>query len=140
MMRNLKVFYLLMPVMLLIQNIHSIQNIAKHPQYTCPAFSTILINTYRFPAPLYVDGDVIYSNEGTTQEDPLAMPFYVWSTIPLIRRLPNNVTQDSMQMMQMLMVKFHICICGGTSFHYLDHILAIFLMHLRLGLLSKNST
>ena len=67
----------------------ALQNI----QYTCPAFSTILINTYRFPAPLYVDGDVIYYNEGTTQGDPLAMPFYALSTIPLIRRLPNNVTQ-----------------------------------------------
>jgi len=65
----------------------ALQNI----QYTCPAFSTILINTYRFPAPLYVDGDVIYSNEGTTQGDPLAMPFYALATIPLIRRLPNNV-------------------------------------------------
>ena len=65
----------------------SLQNI----QCTCPAFSTILINTYRFPAPLNVDGDVIYSNEGTTQGDSLAMPFYALSTIPLIRKLPNNV-------------------------------------------------
>ena len=57
---------------------------------TCPVFSTILINTYCFPAPLYVDGDVIYSNEGTTQGDPLAMPFYALSTVPLIRKLPSN--------------------------------------------------
>ena len=67
-------------------------SIAKHPVYM-PCFFTILINTYRFPAPLYIDGDVIYSNEGTTQGYPLAMPFYALSTIPLIRRLPNNVTQ-----------------------------------------------
>ena len=65
----------------------ALQNI----QYICPAFSSILINIYRFPAPLYVDGDVIYSNEGTTQGDPLAMPFYALSTIPLIRKLPDNV-------------------------------------------------
>ena len=38
--------------------------------------------------------------------------------------------RHGMQMMQVLVVKFHICVCGGTSFHYLDHILAIFLMHL----------
>jgi len=62
-------------------------------QYICSASSTILINTYHFPAVLYVDGDVIYSNEGTTQGGPLAMPFYALSTIPLIQRLPTNVTQ-----------------------------------------------
>ena len=31
-------------------------------------------------------------------------------------------------------------IYGGISFHYLDHILVIFQMHLRVGLLSKIST
>ena len=98
--------------------------------------------TYHFPAPLYVDGDVIYSIEGTTQGDPLALPFYVLSTIPLIHRLPTNVTQawyadDA----SACVVKFHICICGGTSFHCLDHILVIFQMHLNLRLgLSKIST
>ena len=50
----------------------ALQNI----QHLCPVFSTVLINTYRSPAALFVDGDVLYSNEGTTHGDPLAMPFY----------------------------------------------------------------
>ena len=67
-----------------------------------------------------LDGYVIYSNKGTTRGDPLAMPVYVLSTIPLLCRLPKNVTQA--QMIQVSVVKFHTCVCGGTSFHYLDHI------------------
>ena len=39
----------------------ALQNI----QYLCPVFSTILINTYHSPIALFVDGDVLYSNEGT---------------------------------------------------------------------------
>ena len=64
-------------------------------QYICPTFSTILINTYRSPRPaaLFVDGDVLYSNEGATQGDPLAMLFYALATIPPIQRLPNSVIQ-----------------------------------------------
>ena len=44
-----------------------------------------------FSAPLLVDGDIIYSNEGSTQGDPLALPFYALSTIPLIRKILNNI-------------------------------------------------
>ena len=53
-------------------------------------FSTILINTYCSPAGLFVDGDVLYSTEGTTQGDPLAMPFYA---LALIRKLNQSVVQ-----------------------------------------------
>ena len=92
----------------------ALQNI----QYTCPVFSTILINTYRFPAPLYVDGDVIYSNEGTTQGDALAICLFT----PCLQYLlfvdyRTMSLRHGMQMMQVLVVKFHICVCGGTSFH-----------------------
>ena len=55
--------------------LHNIQRI-------CPSLSTILINTYRAPAELFVDGDTILSQEGTTQGDPLAMPTYALATIP----------------------------------------------------------
>ena len=36
-----------------------------------PAFAMILINTYRNPIDLFVDGNVLHSDEGTTQGDPL---------------------------------------------------------------------
>ncbi len=36
-------------------------------QRLCPPLATILINTYRAPTELFVDGDVLYSQEGTTQ-------------------------------------------------------------------------
>lgn len=67
----------------------ALQNI----QHLCPVFSTILINTYHSPAALFVDGDVLYSNEGTMQGDPLAMPFYALATFPLIHKLSKSVVQ-----------------------------------------------
>ena len=39
----------------------------------CPAFSRILINTYHNHANLFVGGETILSQEGTTQGDPLAI-------------------------------------------------------------------
>ena len=53
----------------------------------CPALATILINTYRDPTDLFIDGDRMLSQEGTTQGDPLAMPMYALATVPLINRL-----------------------------------------------------
>ena len=60
---------------------------------SCPSFSTILINAYWHPACLYVDGDVVYSEEETAQGDPLAMPFYALATVSLIQKLTAPVTQ-----------------------------------------------
>ena len=40
----------------------------------CPPLAIILINNYRAPTELFVDGDTLLSQEGTTQGDPLAMP------------------------------------------------------------------
>lgn len=51
-------------------------------QLLCPSLATVLINTYRTPSELYVDGNVLLSQEGTTQGDPLAMPMYALATIP----------------------------------------------------------
>ena len=62
-------------------------------RFLCPSISTMLINTHRVPTELFIDGEVIFSREGTTQGDPLAMPMYAIATIPLIRRLSNSVTQ-----------------------------------------------
>ena len=58
-----------------------------------PSIATILINTYRAPTELFIDGDVFYSKEGTTQGDPLAMPTYALATVPLIKRLSSSVKQ-----------------------------------------------
>lgn len=53
----------------------------------CPPIATILVNSYRASTDFFVDGDVILSQEGTTQGDPLAMAMYGLATIPLIQRL-----------------------------------------------------
>ena len=67
----------------------ALQNIRR----LCPPLGPILINTYRAPTELYVDGEVLLSQEGTTQGDPLAMSMYALATIPLIKRVSGNITQ-----------------------------------------------
>ena len=53
-------------------------------QRTCPAFATILINTYRVSSRLAVSGGAeIKSQEGSTQGDNLGGHFYNQGTIPL---------------------------------------------------------
>ena len=42
----------------------------------CPAFSCILINTYHNDAKLFVGGETLLSQEGTTQGDSLTMAMY----------------------------------------------------------------
>ena len=53
----------------------------------CPSFARILINTYRMDSRLFIDGEYILSQEGTTQGDPLAMPMYALGVVPLIHQL-----------------------------------------------------
>ncbi len=58
------------------------RNVALHNiRHICPAISTILTNTYRAPSKLFIDGDALLSQEGTTQGDPLAMPMYAVATL-----------------------------------------------------------
>ena len=62
-------------------------------RHLCPSFATILINCYRAPTKLFIEEDIIYSQEGTTQGDPLGMPMYALATLPLIKKLPTSVKQ-----------------------------------------------
>ena len=62
-------------------------------QQLCPPLACVLINTYHFPASLFVSGDTKLSEEGTTQGGPLVMPMYAIAMIPLIRHLTDCVTQ-----------------------------------------------
>ena len=59
----------------------------------CPALAPILINTYRTPSYMFVDGEYILSKEVTTQGDPLAMAMYAFGTLPLIQKLDNTAFQ-----------------------------------------------
>ena len=49
----------------------------------CPALSKVLTNTYREDVQLFIDGEVLLSQEGTTQGDPLAMAMYAIAITPL---------------------------------------------------------
>ena len=59
-------------------------------QTLCPPLANILINTYRKNVPLFIDGRHIFSSEGTTQGDPLAMAMYSVSVTPLIASLQDS--------------------------------------------------
>lgn len=60
----------------------------------CPALSKVLINTYRQHSQLFIDGESILSQEGTTQGDPLAMAMYAVAITPLIHRLSDENTKQ----------------------------------------------
>ena len=55
--------------------------------------ATVLINTYRMKADLFINGETIPSEEGTTQGEPLAMAMYAVAILPLIQQLKCEVKQ-----------------------------------------------
>ena len=63
------------------------QTALRNISIICPFFAGILINTYRVNSLLYIDGDYILSQEGTTQGNPSAMPMYPLGVVPLIWQL-----------------------------------------------------
>ncbi|CEM26585.1 unnamed protein product [Vitrella brassicaformis CCMP3155] len=60
-----------------------------------PRASRFLFNTYQGHAALYLRGEKepLWSQEGTTQGDPMAMPMYAAGTLPLIRSLKEPAEQ-----------------------------------------------
>ena len=57
-------------------------------RHICPALGMVLQNCYCAPSRLFVSGGgELSSEEGTTQGDPLSMPFYALATRPLLQRL-----------------------------------------------------
>lgn len=53
----------------------------------CPALAPFLTNIYRDSAQLFVGGETIWSQEGTTQGDPLAMAMFAIAIRPLIDKV-----------------------------------------------------
>ena len=53
----------------------------------CPSLGSVVINCYYEKVPLFIDGEVIFSSEGTTQGDPLSMALYAIATLPLVCQL-----------------------------------------------------
>ena len=85
----------------------------------CPAFATILINTYRRDADLFVlGGHRIKSMEGTTQGDPLAMPIYAIGVKPQKSTYicTMSPTRHGMPMMPLLQQVYLPFVDGGTYF------------------------
>ena len=62
----------------------------RNIQQLCPPLSKLLTNTYRDDIDLFIDGETIYSQEGTTQGDPLAMAMYAIAITPLINTLESE--------------------------------------------------
>ena len=62
----------------------------------CPAISIYLRITYRTQSKLFVAGGIVmFSKEGTTQGDPMAMPWYALSTTVLINKLRSDCSSVS---------------------------------------------
>ena len=70
------------------------QTALRNIRLLCPALSKVLINTYRDDVRLYINGETMLSQEGTTQGDPLAMAMYAIAVNPLIHRLKQDTTKQ----------------------------------------------
>ena len=61
---------------------------------TCKEIALYIINTYRSPSRLFISGGgEIFSQEGTTQGDPLAMPWYAINSNHMISNLRASIPQ-----------------------------------------------
>ena len=64
----------------------------RNDLHRCPSPTMIHINSYQSNVILYIDGETILSQEGTTQGDPLAIA--VDCTISLINTISNESTKQ----------------------------------------------
>ena len=67
----------------------------RNIQHLCPPLAMILMFTFREDVHLFIDGDTIFSQEGTTQSDLLAMAMYAVAITPLIKSLENDKTKQA---------------------------------------------
>lgn len=74
-------------------NAHNSLTAIVNIQRLCPALATPVINTYRALSGLFMDCNVLLSQERTTQRDPLAKPTYALAKIPLITMFKLQVPQ-----------------------------------------------
>ena len=63
--------------------------------------SKIIINTYREDSQLFIDGSILYSQEGTSHGDPLAMAMYAIAIIPLIYQLEDHGIKQAWYFMKL---------------------------------------
>ena len=69
-------------------NLLNCQAAMRNIRVICPQIATIPVNSYRRPARLIILGaSDIYSLEGATQGDNLAMAFYAFGTTPVVNTL-----------------------------------------------------
>ena len=66
----------------------------RNAHILCPILAPVLTNTYRGNAKLFIGGEHILSQEGTTQSDPFAMAMYAIGTLPIIQELQGDVPQS----------------------------------------------
>lgn len=62
--------------------------------HLCPPLAKTLINTYQDNVQLFIDGDTLLLQEGTTQGDTLTVAMYAVAITPLIRRLEDQETKQ----------------------------------------------
>ena len=67
----------------------------RNIQFLCPPISTLLINCYRGNTLLFVGGEVLLSQEGTTQGDLLAMAMFALASVPLIQKVSTAETTQA---------------------------------------------
>ena len=69
----------------------------RNIEMICPLLKVVLLNIYREDAFLPVSGELLYSSEGLTQGDNLAMAAFGANTLPLILRLKEQLTAPVLQ-------------------------------------------